>query len=278
MLIDSHCHLNFNAFKNDWKEIIENCLSKNIWMVNVGTKYETSKKAVEIAEEFSDGVFAAIGLHPIHLEAQKYDAWELGGGNGLKTIPEEFVYERYKKLAKSSKKVVAIGEIGLDYWRKPKTKRKLEEFKRKQKDTLKEQIKLARELNLPVIFHCRVAFDDLLKVLKEEFERNGEIKGVIHSFTGDWQTAKDFLDMGFYLGFNGIIFKLNLEEVIRRVPLEKTILETDSPYLVPPQCKKERNDPCCVKRIAEELSQIKKKDLKKIAEITTYNTKNLFGL
>lgn len=280
MIFDSHCHLNFNAFKDDWRKVIKNCLSQDIWMINVGTKYETSKRAAEIAKEFPEGVFAAIGLHPIHLESQKYDGWELGGGKeGMKTSPEVFDYERYKELAESSQKVVAIGEIGLDYWRKPKTKRKSEEFKRRQKDVLKEQVRLARELNLPVIFHCRVAFDDLLEFLKEEFKEKREIKGVIHSFTGDWEIAKKFLEMGFYLGFNGIIFKLNLEEVIKKVPLERMLLETDSPYLLPPQCKeKERNDPCCVKYVAEEISRIKGVSLDTLTEKTFENTKLLFGI
>lgn len=279
MIFDSHCHLNFNAFKDDWREVAENCLSQNVWMINVGTKYETSKRAVEIAEEFPEGVFAAIGLHPIHLESQKYDAWELGGREGMKTNPEVFDYEKYKSLAKSSQKVVAIGEIGLDYWRKPKTKRRLGEFKRRQKDTLKEQIKLSRELNLPIIFHCRVAFDDLLELLKDEFKENGEIKGVIHSFTGDWQVAKEFLDMGFCLGFNGIIFKLNLEEVIRKAPLDRILLETDAPYLLPPQCKgKEKNDPCCVKYVAEEISRIKDISLNTLMEETFKNAKSLFRI
>lgn len=279
MLIDSHCHLNFNVFKDDYKEIIQSCLDQDIWMINVGTKYETSKRAVEIAEEFPKGVFAAIGLHPIHLESQKYDAWELGGKERFKTKPEVFDYERYKNLAKSSKKVVAIGEIGLDYWRKPKTKKRLEEFKERQKVVLKEQIKLARELNLPIIFHCRVAFDDLLEILDEEFKKRGEIRGVIHSFTGNWETAKKFLEMGFYLGFNGIIFKLDLKEVIKKVPLDKMLLETDSPYLLPPQCKgKKKNDPCCVKYVADEISNIKGTSVDALAEKTVKNTKELFGI
>ena len=279
MLIDSHCHLNFNAFKDDYRRIIQNCLDRDIWMINVGTKYETSKRAVEISKEFSEGVFAAIGLHPIHLESRKYDAWELGEKEGFKTNPEVFDYEKYKELAKTSKKVVAIGEVGLDYWRKPKTKKRLEEFKEKQKTVLREQIKLARELNLPVIFHCRVAFDDLLELLKEEFKENGEVKGVIHSFTGDWETAKKFLEMGFYLGFNGIIFKLDLEEVIKKTPLDKIILETDSPYLLPPQCQgRERNDPCCIKYVSEKISKIRGVLFSTLDEKTVENTKALFGI
>jgi TatD DNase family protein len=287
MLIDTHSHLNFVVFKNDFKEVIKKCLDNDIWMINVGTKYETSKRAIEIAKEYQEGVYAAIGLHPLHLETGlvkiKNDDEEIT----LKTKEEFFDYEKYKELANSiiskkikSKKLVAIGEIGLDYYWKPKTKKKLEVFKEKQKEVLLQQLNLAKELNLPVIFHCRFAHQDLIEILKN-YEL-GKLKGVLHCFTGTLNQAKEYLEMGFYFGFNGIIFKktenLDFNEIIKKIPLEKILIETDCPYLTPPGFLEKRNNPLGVKLVAEKISQIKNISFEKLARITTQNAKELFQI
>ncbi len=273
MLINTHTHLNFNAFKGDLDEVVKRTLNENVWVINVGSKYETSKKAVEIAEKYKEGVFAAVGLHPIYstpgLIKIKTDPEE----GEFVTTGEDFDIERYKELSKSEK-VIAIGEIGLDYYYRPKTKRKLGLFKEKQKEVFLSQLKMARELNLPVIFHCRMAHEDLLQVLKSQTS----IKGVIHCFTGTWEQTKKYLDMGFYLGFNGIIFKLDLGEVIKKAPLEKILVETDCPYLIPPQVKEDRNEPIFVKYIIERIAEIKGVGYKKIVEITTANARKLFNI
>ena len=245
MLIDTHAHLNFKAFKDDLDEVIKHTLSEDVWLLNVGSKYETSKKAVEIAEKYEKGVFAAIGLHPIHFRDEDFDR------------------EKYKELAKSDK-VVAIGEIGLDYYTKKEVK---------QKELFLEQFDLAKELNLPVIFHCRKAHDDLLEILK-----NNQIRGVIHCFTGKWRQANEYLDMGYYLGINGIIYKLDLREVIEKTPIEKILIETDCPYLAPPQAGTERNEPIFMKYIVQNIAKIKNIDFQKVAETTTANAKNLFKI
>ncbi len=138
---------------------------------------------------------------------------------------------------------------------------------------------MAQELNLPVIFHCRMAHDDLLEILKSKVKsQKSKIRGVIHCFTGTWEQTKEYLDMGFYLGFNGIIFKLDLDEVIKKVPLEKILIETDCPYLNPPQAVSERNEPIFVKYIIERIAEIRDVDYKKIAEITTANARKLFNI
>lgn len=185
---------------------------------------------------------------------------------------EEFDYQRYKELAKNEK-VIAIGEIGFDYYWKPKTKRKLEIFKEKQRTVLCQQLNLAKELSLPIIFHCRMAHDDLIEVLS----KNDSQQGAIHCFTGDWQQAQKYLDMGFHLGFNGIIFKLDLDEIIKKVPLDKILVETDCPYLTPPE-KSGRNEPLYVKYVAEEIAKIKNLSYEEIAKITTENAKKLFNI
>jgi len=318
MLIDTHAHLNFNAYRNDVEEVIRRSLDNDVWMINVGTNYQTSKKAIEIAQKYKKGVYATVGLHPIHLETGlvkiKNDLEEIE----VKTREEEFDYEKYKELAKS-KKVVAIGEIGLDYYYKPKTKRKLELFKEKQRLGLCQQLKLAKELNLPVIFHCRMAHGDLIELLTSDVNINSHLRrGVMHGFVGTSEQLEKYLEMGFYIGFNGIIFK-NIEgievaetsshlspratssrsvfeENIRKTPLEKILIETDCPYLTPPQVEG-RNEPIYLKYVAEEIAKIKNLRAKRtsfssspsfllrknsvfeeIAKITTENAKKLFAI
>lgn len=287
MLIDTHAHLNFNAYKNDLDEVVKRTLSEDVWMINVGSKYETSKKAVEIAENYPDaGVYAAIGLHPIYasdLVKIKTDPEE---GDFL-AKSEDFNKARYKDLVLRSgvplgseggkTKVVAIGEIGLDYYYRPKTKAKTELFKEKQKEIFLAQLDLAKELNLPIILHCRMAHQNLLEILKLK-SKNEKVKGVIHCFTGDWEQAEEYLKLGFYLGINGIMYKFDLKEVIEKAPLEKILIETDCPYLTSPKAGVVRNEPIFVKYIAEEIARIKNVDFQKITEITTQNAKTLFGI
>lgn len=271
MLIDTHAHINFNAYKDDADEVVRRSLTGGVQMINVGSQYSTSKRAVEMAEKYENGVYAAVGLHPIHLAdgifKTKLDEEEVI----IPTKNEEFDYARYKELAQS-KKVVAIGEIGLDYYYRPKTKTKLDEFKNRQEEVLLMQLDLAKELNLPVIFHCRSAHEDLIEILA-----NYSLSGVIHCFTGNWEEAQKYLAMGFYLGFNGIIFKLNLNDVIKKTPLERIVLETDCPYLTPKPIEG-RNEPLYIKYIAEKIAGLKNETFEKISEITTQNTKTLFNI
>ena len=274
MLIDTHAHLNFDAFKDDADEVIRRSLDEGVWMINVGSHYTASKKAVEIAEKYEEGVYASIGLHPINLDTGLVKM-KIDNTEGSR-FEREFDYDKYKELAKS-KKVVAIGEIGLDYYWRPKTTAKKELFKQKQKDLLLKELELAEELDLPVIFHCRMAHPDLIEILKNEASK---IKkgGVVHCFTGNQQEAKEYMKMGFYLGFNGIIFKFDLKEVIKKTPLERILVETDCPYLSPPQFKKERNEPIAVKYVAEEIAKIKNINLEDITKETTQNAKKLFNI
>ena len=273
MLIDTHAHVNFSAYKNDSDKIISRCLENNIWIINVGSQYSTSKRAVEIAKNYPKGVYAAVGLHPIHLSngifKTKIDKEEIE----FETREEEFDYEKYKELAQSEK-VVAIGEIGFDYWYKPKTKIKLDEFKNRQRETFLKQLKLADDLSLPVMFHCRVAHADLINVLESQ---NKKPRGVVHCFSGNWEEAQKYLAMGLSLGFNGIIFKLNVDEVIAKTPLERILIETDCPYLIPPPMKG-RNEPLYVKYVAERIAKIKNLSYEEISDITAENAVKLFNL
>jgi len=276
MLIDTHSHVNFNAYKNDADEVIRRSLNNNIWMINVGSQYSTSKKAVEIAEEYPEGVYAAVGIHPIHLSRgifkTKIDAEEIE----FETREEEFDYKKYKELA-GSKKVVAIGEIGFDYWYRPKTKVKLAEFKNYQKEVFLKQLELAKELNLPVILHCRVAHNDLIETLTPQI-KNYKLRGVLHCFTGTLEDAKKYIEMGFYIGFNGLIFKLNQwDEIIKKIPIEKILVETDCPYLTPKPMVG-RNEPLYVKYTAERITELKNLNYDEVSKITTQNAKELFKI
>lgn len=272
MLFDTHAHLNFAAFDKDRDEVVKRSLEGGVWFINVGSDYETSEKAVEIAEKYDKGVYAAIGLHPINLDTGliKLKKDPLEGSR----FEKDFDYPKYKDLA-GSLKVVAIGEIGLDYWTKPKTKGKFALFCQKQREVFLKQMGLAKELGLPVIFHCRKAHDDLIGLLKYALQPRSE--GVVHCFSGSWTQAKQYLDMGLHLGFNGIIFNLDLDEVIKKTPLKRILIETDCPYLTPLE-KQGRNEPLYVKYIAQRIAQLRGETLEEIAEITFQNGRNMFRL
>ena len=256
MIIDTHSHLSFKAYDNDRNEVIKSLKQEGFVCIDVGTKYETSKRAVELAEKY-EGIYAAIGMHPIHIEKDG----------------EEFDKNKYLELAKS-KKVVAVGEIGLDYYYKPKTKTRLEKFKEKQKQVFLQQLDLARELDLPIIVHCRMAHKDTIEILKMQ-----NVKGSIHCFTGSWEEAQKYLEFGFYLGINGIIDKLDLTEVIKNCPLDKILVETDCPYLTPlTEGKNKRNEPIFIKHVIQKISDIKGISFQEVAGATTQNAKILFKI
>ena len=271
MLIDTHAHINFSSFEKDREQVIQKCLDNNVWMINVGTNLKTSQEVIDIAQKYPQGIYASVGLHPINLNTGlvkiKFDK------NEGKHLEQDFDFNQYRKLAELSK-VVAIGEIGLDYYWKPKTTGRKQRFFQLQKDLLLQHLKLAQEVSLPVIFHCRMAHEDLLEILKSQ----KGIKGVVHCFTGTWEQAQQYMDMGLYLGFNGIIFKLNLDEIIKKTPLERVLIETDCPYLPPPEFEGQRNEPLYVKYIAQRIAEIKGINLETVAKVTVQNAKTLFNL
>jgi len=281
MLVDTHSHLNFKAYDGDREGIIKRTREAGVVCIDVGTKYETSKKAIELAEKY-EGIFAAIGMHPFHIKTDllklKTDETE---GN-FAPLGEEFDKKKYVNLAKS-KKVVAIGEIGLDYYYKPKGTTKKEKFKEKQKEVFIQQLELAKELNLPVIIHCRMAHMDLIEILKLQIQ-NSKLRGVVHCFTGTLEEANQYMSLGFYLGLNGIIFKFDIDEIIKKAPLDKILVETDCPYLIPPLARRSpegeggRNEPIFVKYVAQKIADLKGISFQEVAARTTKNAKKLFGI
>ena len=274
-IIDTHSHLNFRAFKEDSDEVIKRTLAEDIWMINVGTKYETSLKAVEIAKQYEGGVYSAVGLHPMYAAAE-FVKLKTDPDEGEFLIKEqEFNKEKYRNLILSGKeKIVAIGEIGLDYYYKPKTSAKLQQFKEKQKKIFLEQVELAKEFNLPLVLHCRVAHDDLIEILSKETS----LKGVVHCFTGTVEQAQKYIKMGFLIGINGIIFKLDLDDVIKNVSLEKMVFETDCPYLTPSPESGKRNEPIFIKYTIHKVAELKGISFDEVCEKTTENARNLFRI
>ncbi len=255
MFIDTHAHLNLGDYKNDADKVIKGALENGVFMINVGVDFKTSKKAIELAEKYSS-VYAAVGFHP----------------NDSK---EEFDYSTIKELAKN-KRVVAIGETGLDYYR---IKDDEIENKNKQKEIFKKQIELALELKKPLIIHCRGAHNDLISILNTKYSIQNTRSGVLHSFSGNLEQAEKYHEIGFKIAFNGIItFSRDYDEVILKTPLEDILIETDCPFLTPNPYRGKRNEPLYVVEVAKKIAEIKNLSLGEIEEQTTKNAQELFSI
>lgn len=269
---DTHTHVNFNAFKNDWQEVIDRALKNNIWLVNVGSQSTTSKRAVEIAQNYKEGVYAAVGLHPSHLFEQEVDNFEDGEKIHYKTKGEEFNENYYLELAKNEK-VVAIGECGLDYY-------KVDSGKEKQKEVFIKHIELAKKINKPLIIHCRDSHDDLIKILIANYQLLiAPNPGIMHFFAGTLEQALKYIDLGFYISFSGVItFTNTYDDIIKNLSLDKILIETDAPYVAPTSYRGKRNEPSYVIEVAKKIAEIKNITIEETAEQTTRNTKNIFNI
>jgi TatD DNase family protein len=276
MLIDTHSHVNFNAFKDDADEVINKSLEKGIYMINVGSQYSTSVRAIEIAKKYKPKIWAAIGLHPIQLQRGKFeyhDDNELAKEE-ISTTGEEFNYNKYLALAKNPE-VVAIGEVGLDYHHFNEGDNILK-MKEKQEKTFVEFIELANEVNKPIIVHCWDAYEDLYEILKNN---TVERRGVVHSFVGGYKTARKFIELGYKIGLNGVItYSDSFHCLIKELDLKDIVLETDCPYLSPVPKKGERNVPMNVKYVAEKIAEIKNTNYDEVTKITAENAIQAFNL
>lgn len=269
-LVDTHTHVNFQPFLDDYRAVIQRATDQAIIVTNVGTQWESSQRSVAIAEELGGLVYAAVGLHPLHLFKDITEEQTFGGKTQLiKAKAEQFDPVRYKQLAQSSPRVVAIGECGLDYYH-------TDGLASVQQDVLRQHINLALELDLPVIIHCRDAYVDLITLLNEF---KGKIRGTIHCYTGTPDYVKQFLALGFYIGFTGIVTFKNAADVrasAQTVPLDRLLLETDAPYLAPVPYRGQRNEPSYVKYVADALAQLKGVSYDELAKQTTHNAVELF--
>ncbi len=277
IIIDSHTHLQFPQFNKDRDEVIKRAFDSGIWLVNVGADKESSVKAVELANKYKEGIYAAVGVHP-------HDA------------DEDWDYEFFKNLAKDPK-VVAIGECGLDYAvfvRKQSErlqKRASAEaesegglqqeqiIKNLQKEIFVKHIELAKEVQKPLMIHCREAFDDLIKILITHNSLLNTPPGILHFFTGSLADAKKLLERGFYFTFGGLItFNRDFDEIIKFIPKDKILLETDAPYVAPAPYRGKRNEPLYIIETAKKLAEIKDVAFEEICRQTTENAKRVFGI
>lgn len=283
MFVDSHCHVHFRAYKDEQDALIRKTLESGVFMVTVGTDAATSRDAVTLAEKY-DGVFATVGLHPEHVIDQTFfDEQE-----SAEHFPAEVFDPAYYRTLAQSKKCVAIGECGLDYYRMPEGIDK-DEAITKQKQSVRAHFDLAHELHLPVVVHCRDAYADQL-VINQEYLDAGKLsrRGVIHCFAGSQEESRAFIAQGFYLGFTGVITfpprktdvlvdgLTETQQIIREMPLDQLLIETDSPYLTPVPFRGKRNEPAYVKYVAEKVAEIRGVSVEVIAKATKENAERLF--
>ena len=262
MLTDTHCHLDFDWFDDDREQVIERAREAGlIKLLNPGIRVESSQIAIHLAEAFPE-VYAAVGVHP-----NEGSSWD---GSSL---------SRLRELT-SHPKVIAIGEIGLDYYRK----RTPRDFQRR---IFFEQLDLAAELNLPVILHCREAMGDMLDILSDwhaDLDKNqpelAKFPGVLHSFSGNAVEAQTLLSMNFMVGITGPVTfpkAVELQDLVIRLPLSSLLIETDAPFLTPHPYRGKRNEPARVKLVAEKVSELRQETYNTVTETTAENAAKLFG-
>ena len=258
IFVDTHCHLDDPQFTEDLIEVIERARSVGVTrIINFGGDLKTSNNAVNLTQH--EGLFAGVGIHPEEID----DVFALSDSEFDQKITD---------LAQNNK-VVAIGEIGLDYhWEKDTERREIQ-----QKIFIK-QLDIARQLNLSICVHDREAHGDTLKILKAEAK---DLRGVLHCFSGSLEMAKDIWKMGWFIGVDGpLTFKnsAKLPEIVKAAPLDMLLIETDAPYLAPTPYRGKRNEPSYVVEVAKKISEIRGEPLEIIAEVTTRNAENLYNI
>ncbi len=279
--VDTHAHLNLSAFKDDVATVAERCQEERVAMINIGTKLSTSQRAVELAEQY-EHCYAMVGLHPIQTTPGHHDEEEVGEGSQPFTSKGEvFAPDEFRALAKQSSKVVGIGECGFDYYHNAADTYEVQEA------NFIEQIKLANELQLPLMIHTREpkpgeasptgrsAYDDVYDILKTY----ATVPGNIHFYAGSYEQAKRFIDIGFTVSFTGVItFAQVYEEVVRAVPLEFMHAETDCPYVAPVPYRGQRAEPWYVIEVVRKIAMIKGLDESVVAAQLRSNAERLYGI
>jgi TatD DNase family protein len=254
-LIDSHCHIYGKEFTEDLALMLDRAKDAGVnTMIAVGADLESSVDACRLAEAH-DQIYCSVGIHP-------HDADRV----------TEKCYERVREMALGNPKVVAIGEIGLDFYRDRSPRPA-------QEEVFRRFIRLARELSLPIIIHDRDAHDRIVAIMKEE--QAAEVGGVLHCFSGDLEMARECIGMGFKISIPGTLtYPSNeaLREVVRGVKIEHLLIETDSPYLTPVPHRGKRNEPAFVKLVAERIAELKGLSPEDVGRITSFNTRRLFGI
>ena len=249
MFTDTHCHI-YKEYYENIEEVLKNAKKSNVnRMINNGCDKKSNEEVLELTKNY-ENIYGAIGIHPENIANYSDE--------DLKWIEENL----------KQSKIIAIGEIGLDY-------HYTKENKTEQIKLLERQLKIAEQYHLPVIIHSREATEDTINTLKKY-----KVTGVIHSFSGSLETAKIYIKMGYLLGINGVITFKNskLKDVIKEIPLESIVLETDSPYLTPEPFRGKKNEPARIKEIAEFICDLKGISLEDLATITNHNIKRIFDI
>lgn len=255
-IIDTHCHLTMSHYDPDRADVIKRCLDNGVSrLITIGTDIDDSRMAIELAEKH-DFICAGIGIHP----------------HDVKDIKDpEDTYELLKSLASSSK-VVAIGETGLDY-------HYMHSPKEMQQEHFRRHIEVAKSLDLPLLIHSREAKEDTLKILSEALAPG--MRGVFHCFSGDMEMAEKALEMGFYISLSGVVTFKNANkilEIVRAVPLNRILVETDAPFLTPHPNRGKRNEPAYVRYVAEKIAEIKGISIEETCKIIMNNATELFKI
>jgi TatD DNase family protein len=266
MLFDSHCHLQFPQYDSDRDAILTDCNDRDMGLVVVGCDFASSEDAIRLAHANAN-IWATVGIHPTD-SAERFDN------------------KKMKTLCVASKKVVAIGETGLDYFHLPKEESVRTEQIRVQKELFEAHIDLSHELGMPLVIHSRDAHQDLLAILINRFTTPSthgkhQVKefGVAHCFTGTVLEAQAYLDIGFLISFTGILtFTHEYDAVVRAVPLKKILIETDAPFLSPVPHRGKRNNPLYVEYVARRIAEIKEISSDEVIQTTAENTKRLFNI
>ena len=284
VLVDTHCHVHFRGYGEESENVIRRAQEAGVLMITVGTNLLTSREALAAAERH-EGVFATVGLHPNHATTSPHHDEE-EQAIAPPAEGEAFDTMAFRTLV-AHPKCVAIGECGLDYYR---LEGDASEEKAKQLAAVHAQFDLATEADKPVVIHCRDAHSDQLAVIKEYVDA-GKLsrRGVVHCFTATTEVARAYIALGFLISFTGIITfppRRNpspyegegLGEVVRDLPLESILIETDSPYLTPVPFRGKRNEPAYVRFVAEKVAQLKNLPFEEVARVTTENAVRLFGI
>src|SRR3989344_770023 len=285
MLFDSHCHVQFPEFDADRDAVIKRALGAGIWMVNVGTDVESSKKAVELARQYKEGVYATVGIHPVRDEISNGASPHEADSESQLCVDRNIVEIGFKELEElaEDEKVIGIGETGLDYYRNQEIQNdnaKFKIIKEKQKELFIKHIELAKKVGKPLIIHCRDAHGDLLDIVSSFKFQVSSSPGVMHFFGGEgaWENLDKYLAMGFYISLAGVITFKNYKDAenIKKIPLDRILMETDAPYVAPEPHRGKRNEPSYIKFVAEKLAEIKGVSFEEAAEQTMQNVRALF--
>ena len=282
-MTDTHCHIHFRAYRDDIEEVIKRNQEKSVRMITIGTQAQTSKEAVETAERF--GLWCTVGLHPGHTHEQTLHE---DPDENVPMEVETFDKEFYRALVRSSKRVVAVGEVGLDYYRLPSDESSRASVIDTQTRALEAALELADEENLPVVLHVRDAHEAMQNILIGFIEQKKLARrGVVHCFTGTIEEALGYHALGFFTSLTGIITfpdrkdpeKVTpIQRVVASLPLEWIMLETDAPYLSPHPFRGKRNEPYCVELVAQKIAELKQMNVREIERITDENAVKLFAL